>query len=107
VFLLNGAMSCGPWEEDAQITELPHPVTPMKPPGNDGAGHDNSDADISLTQSDEEEESLPKKKRMHLLVTYEVVKKEEQPLPSFFDKESFNPSRLGQTTRLSRDYASC
>ncbi len=32
-------------DEEAQITELPHPVTPTKPSGNDGAGHDNPDAE--------------------------------------------------------------
>ncbi len=56
-------MPCRPWEEDAQITELPHPERPTKPPGNDGASHDNSDAEIPVTKlgrgiaSEKEEEA--------------------------------------------------
>jgi hypothetical protein len=58
--------------EDTQFTELPHPVTHTKPLGNDGAAYDNSDAERAVTQleSDEKEESLPKKKRMLVLATY-------------------------------------
>ncbi len=70
---------CRPWEEDVQITGLlPNPalpVTPTKPPGNDGAYHDNSDAGRSVTESDEEVELLPNKKRKHVLATYEVVQR--------------------------------
>jgi hypothetical protein len=72
-------MPCRAWEEDAQITELlrVHPVTPTKQQGNlnDGAGHDNSDAEIPVTQSDKEEELLPKKKRKRVLATYEAVQR--------------------------------
>ncbi len=48
--------------EEAQIPEQPNAVTPTKPPRNDGVGYDNSDAEIPLTQSDEEEEECPKQK---------------------------------------------
>jgi hypothetical protein len=46
--------------EEAQIPESPNPVTPTKPPRNDGAGYDNSDAEFPLTQFDEEQEERPK-----------------------------------------------
>jgi hypothetical protein len=55
-----------------------NPVTPMKPPRNDGASHDNPDAEIPLTQSDEEEEDRPKQKRKRaprVLATYEIVQR--------------------------------
>jgi hypothetical protein len=67
-------MPCRPWEEDAQINELPHLVTPTKPLGNDGVMRIRMPK-ISLTQSDEGEESLPKKKRKRVLATYYVVKR--------------------------------
>jgi hypothetical protein len=47
-------MPCRSEEEEAQIPEPPNPVTPTKLQRNDGAGY-NSDAEIPLTQSDEEE----------------------------------------------------
>ncbi len=53
-------MPCRSDEEEAQIPEPPNPVMPTKPPRNDGAGYDNLDAEIPLTQSDEEEEERPK-----------------------------------------------
>ncbi len=37
--------------------------------------HDSSDAEIALTQSDEEEKSLPKKKRKRVLATFKVVQR--------------------------------
>ncbi len=70
-------MPSRPWEENALVTDLTHPVTPTKPPGNDWAGHDNPDAEIALTQSDEEE-SLPKymhRCTLHVLATYKVVQR--------------------------------
>ncbi len=68
-------MPCRSDEEEAQITELPHPVAPTKLPGNDGGGHDISDAEILVTQPNEEEESLPKKKRKCVLAMYDIVKR--------------------------------
>jgi hypothetical protein len=58
-------MPCRPWEEDAHITELPHPVTPMNLPDNDGVGHghDNLDAERVVTQSDDNAELGWKKKK--------------------------------------------
>jgi hypothetical protein len=56
----------------------PNPVTPTKPPRNDGAGHDNSDAEIPPTQSDEEVEERPKHKRKRtprVLAICEVVQR--------------------------------
>ncbi len=53
-----------------------NPVTRTKLPRNDGACHDNPNAEIPLTQSDEEVESLPKQKGKRAprgLATYEVV----------------------------------
>ncbi len=41
-------MPCRSDEEETQIPEPPNPVTPTKPPRNDGAGYDNSDAEIPL-----------------------------------------------------------
>ncbi len=61
-FVFHSIRNALSWLEDVQVTELPHPVKPMKPPGNDGAGHDNSDAGRAVTQSDEEEESLPRRR---------------------------------------------
>jgi hypothetical protein len=54
----------------------PNQFTPTKPPRNDGASHDNPDAEIAVTQSDEEGETRPKQKRKlapRVLATYEVV----------------------------------
>ncbi len=62
-------------EEEAQIPEPPNPVTPTKLPRNDGAGYDNLDAEIPLTQSDEEEEERPKQKRKRVVAEYELVKR--------------------------------
>ncbi len=59
-----------------QLPGSPNPVTPTKPLRNDWACHDNQDAEIALTQSDEEEEERPKQKRKHtprVLVMYDVV----------------------------------
>ncbi len=56
-------MPCRSDEEEAQIPESLNPFTPTKPPRNDGAGYDNSDAEFPLTQSDEEEEERPKQRR--------------------------------------------
>jgi hypothetical protein len=39
------------------------PITPMKPPRNDGAGQDNSGVERAVIQSDEEEEARPKQKK--------------------------------------------
>ncbi len=57
-------------------------VTPTKLPRNDGAGHDNSDAETPLTHSDEEVEERPKqktlrKRALHVLqvAIYEVVQR--------------------------------
>jgi hypothetical protein len=68
-------MPCRSDEEEAQISEQPNPVTPTKPPRNDRAGHDNSDAEIPLTQSDEEEEERQKQKRKRVIAEYELVKR--------------------------------
>jgi hypothetical protein len=67
-------MPCQSDEEEAQSPEPPNPVTPMKPQRNDGAGYDNSDAEIPLTQSDEEEEERPKQKSKCVIAEYEPVK---------------------------------
>jgi hypothetical protein len=67
-------MPCRSDDEEAQIPESPNPVTPTKPPCNDGAGYYNSDAEFPLTQSDEEEEERPKQKRKRVAVEYELVK---------------------------------
>jgi hypothetical protein len=41
-----------PDEECAQAPEMPSSVTPIKPPRNAGAGHDNPDAKNSVSYSD-------------------------------------------------------
>jgi hypothetical protein len=63
-------MPCLSDEEDAQIPESPNPVTPTKPPRNDGSRYDNSDAEFPLTQSDEEAEERPKQKRKRVIAEY-------------------------------------
>jgi hypothetical protein len=68
-------MPCQPDDEEAQISEPPNPVTPKELPLNDGAGYDNSDAEISLTQSDDEEEERPKQKRKGVVAEYKLVKR--------------------------------
>ncbi len=50
-------------DEEAQITELPHPVTPTKSSGNDGGGHDNPDAERALIQSNDDAELGREQKR--------------------------------------------
>ncbi len=47
---------------------------PTKLLGNDGAGHDNSDAEISVTHSDDNAEFGRKKERLLLVVMYRDVK---------------------------------
>ena len=47
-----------------QFIGTPDPVTPTKRPRNDGGGYDNSDAERSVSESDENEELTPKKKRI-------------------------------------------
>jgi hypothetical protein len=68
-------MPCRSDEEEAQTPGPPNPVTPTKPPRNDGACYDNSDAQIPLTQSDEEEEERRKQKRKRVVAEYEQVKR--------------------------------
>ncbi len=68
-------MPCRSDEEEMQRPGSPNPVSPMKQPLNDGACHDNSDAEIPLGQSDEEEKERPKQKRKRtsrVLAIYEV-----------------------------------
>jgi hypothetical protein len=61
-------------EEEMNRPGSPNPVTPTKLQRNDGAGYDNSDAEIPLTQSYEEAEERPKQKRKHIVAEYELVK---------------------------------
>ncbi len=71
-------MPCHSDEKEMQSPGLSNPDTPMKPPHNDGAGHNNLDAEILLAQSDEEEESRPKQRKKRsprVLATYEVVQR--------------------------------
>ena len=56
-------MPCRPDETFAQGPELPNPVTPTKPTGNDGAGHADPDAENSDDESDIDEELPQKLKR--------------------------------------------
>ncbi len=56
-------MPCQSDEEEMQRPGSPDPVTPTNPPRNDGAGHDNSDAEKEVTESDEEQEQRSKQKR--------------------------------------------
>ena len=66
-------MPCRSDEEEMQRPGSPNPVTPTKPQRNDGACHDNSDAEIPLTQSDEEvEELLKQKKEAHTMRTCDL-----------------------------------
>ncbi len=67
-------MACWSDEEEAQIPEPPNPITPTKLPRNDGACYDNTDAELQLTQSDEEEEGRSKQKRKRVVAEYELVK---------------------------------
>ena len=69
-------MSCRPWEEPTPVPEPPHPVTPTKPSGNDGASHADPYAADPYRLSDEEEGIGAKKPRppRHVL-QYEVVKR--------------------------------
>ena len=68
-------MPCQSDEEEMQCAGWPNPITPTKPPRNDEAGYDNSDAEFPLTQSDEEEEERPKQKRKSVIAEYELVKR--------------------------------
>jgi hypothetical protein len=69
-------MSCRPWEEPTPVSELPHPVTPTKPPPNDGASRADPYAADPYRLSDEEEGLGATKIRppRHVL-QYEVVKR--------------------------------
>jgi hypothetical protein len=68
-------MPCRSDEEDAPIPKPPNPVTPTKLTRNDGASYDNSDAELPLTQSHEEEEERPKQNRKRVVAEYELVKR--------------------------------
>ncbi len=68
-------MPCRSDEEETQIPEQPNPVTPTKLLRNDAASYDNVDAEIPLTQSDEEEEERLKQKRELIVAEYELVKR--------------------------------
>ncbi len=57
-----------------QRSELPNPVTPTKPLGNDGSGHDNQDAERAVSQSEGIAELGRKPKRQRIVVVYTVVK---------------------------------
>jgi len=74
-------MSYRPWEDSAPVTEMPIPVTPTKPLGNAGAGHDSPDAENSECEYDSNEPRSKKKKtrketnniELHLIV-YVTIK---------------------------------
>ena len=53
----------------------PIQLRPRKPPRIDGGGYDNSDAEIPLTPSDEEEKERPKQQRKSVVAEYELVKR--------------------------------
>ena len=65
-------MPCRPEEEFAQGPESPHPVTPTKSTGNDGAGHADPDAKNSDAESDLE---VPQRRKRppRTVLSYEVV----------------------------------
>ncbi len=67
-------MPCRSDEEEAQIPESPNPVTPTKPPRNDGTCT-TIRMPKPLTQSDEEEVERPKQKRKRVIAEYELVKR--------------------------------
>jgi hypothetical protein len=56
-------MPCRSDEEEAQVTDFPHPVKPTKPPGYAGAGQHNPDAERAVTQSNDDAELGREKKR--------------------------------------------
>ena len=69
-------MSYRPWEEPTPVSEPPHPVTPTKPPPNDGASRAHPYPEDPYRLSDEEEgigAKMPRPPR-HVL-QYEVVKR--------------------------------
>ncbi len=65
-------MPCQSDEEEMQRPDSPAPVTPTKSLGNDGAGHDNPEAENSSAESDddygEEEEPATSKKRKRVML---------------------------------------
>ena len=75
-------MSHRPWEDSAPVTEMPIPVTPTKPLGNAGAGHDSLDAENS-EREDLSDEQFRKKKRTRVvkqkrerhLIVYHAIKR--------------------------------
>ena len=58
-----------------QGPEPEHPVTPTEPTCNDGAGHDDLDAEDPVDQLDDDEDLAPKDKRACHVLKYEVVKR--------------------------------
>ena len=75
-------MSHRPWEDSAPDPETPIPVTPTKPLGNAGAGHDSPDAENSELEYDSDEPRRKKrkprtetKKRERHLITYVPIKR--------------------------------
>ncbi len=69
------AMPCRPDGEEMQRPESPNLVTPTKPPSNDGADHDNPDSERAVTDSDDDAESVQKKKRQHTVMIQTIVKR--------------------------------
>ncbi len=85
----------------------PNPATPTNLPHNDGAGYDNSDAEIPLTQSDEEGEERLKQKRKRVVAEYELVKRwvtgEREVLPEEdIKRELFEEALLSGIKNTSR-----
>ena len=68
-------MSCRPWEEPTPVSEPEHPVTPTKPPCNDGPSRANPYAADPYRLSDEAEGlGVTKIRQPRHLLQYEVVK---------------------------------
>ena len=75
-------MSHRPWEDSAPVTEMPIPVTPTKPLGNAGAGHDSPDAENSEREDLSDEQfrrkkrtQVVKQKRERHLIVYQAIKR--------------------------------
>ena len=68
-------MPCRPVEEFVQGPEPPHPVTPTKSTGNDGAGHAEPDAKNPEVDGDLDEVLPQKQKRACTALSYEVVQR--------------------------------
>jgi hypothetical protein len=97
-------MPCGSDKEEVQPPDPPAPVMPTQPLPNDGAGHDNLDAESSERESDddecEDEDLVPQKKRKRVVAEYVLVKRWITGERAEQHEEDIGQELLGEARKL-------